>query len=142
METMVKSIQKQPLPVKKLEALGIGIVYLFGSHAEGVAGPTSDIDIGVVLRNPSMAPGDISALYSDLYDIFTDCFDMSNFRTIDIVLLQRASLELRFDVVTHGIVLYEYSSDFRSEFEEQTAALYRDFKPILEQFNDAILERI
>src|SRR3989344_4990019 len=104
-------IQKRQLPVEDLKRLGVEVVYLFGSQAEGVAGKASDIDI-------------------------------SNFRTMDIVFLQRASLELQFDVIRHGKVLFESSSDVRMNFEERVATLYRDFKPILKQFNNAILERI
>ena len=136
------SVQRRSLPAQKLEALGVGIVYLFGSYAEGVAGPTSDIDIGVVFCDGSPVTRNTSPFYAALYDIFVDCFDMSNFRTIDIVFLQRASLELRFDAITHGVVLYEISSEFRLEFEEHTAALYRDFQPVLRQFNRTILERV
>ena len=77
-----------------------------------------------------------------LFNILSDSFDMSNFRTIDIVFLDRAPLELCFDVIQHGIVLYESSQTIRTEFEERVAALYRDFQPILKQFNEAVLEKI
>jgi hypothetical protein len=51
-------------------------------------------------------------------------------------------LELQFDVIRHGKVLFESSPDTRMDFEEHVAALYRDFKPLLKQFNSAVLERI
>ncbi|TSC68528.1 MAG: DNA polymerase beta domain-containing protein [Parcubacteria group bacterium Gr01-1014_66] len=138
----VLSIQKQFLPEDRLRKLGIGIVYLFGSHAEGVAGAASDIDIGVALLRPSALKHTASDLYAELYDLLTDAFDMQNFRDMDIVFLDRAPLELRFDVITHGRVLFESDAQFRLDYEERTAMLYRDFKPLLEVFNEAILERV
>lgn len=135
-------LQKKSLPVEELAAHGVSILYLFGSQAEGVAGPTSDIDVAVVFRDSGVLAHRSSELYQKLYDILTDVFDMSNFRNIDIVFLDRAPLELRFDVVRHGSVLYETDPDARLDFEERTAALYRDFKPMLDLSDEAILARI
>ena len=139
---MAIDINKIKLPAQKLNELKVGLVYLFGSEAEGTAGPLSDVDIGIVFTDPKIARGDTSKIYNELYNILTDFFDMSNFRNMDIVFLERASLELRFDVISHGVVLFEISSDFRMDFEERIAALYRDFKPLLQEFNSSILARI
>lgn len=133
---------KIKLPTEKLQGLKVALVYLFGSRAEGVAGPSSDIDVGIMFSDPTITKGNTSEIYGKLYDIFSDVFDMSNFRNMDIVFLERAPLELRFDIISHGKVLFEISRDFRLDFEERTAALYRDFKPLLQEFNRAVLERI
>ena len=138
----METLQKKPLATDELKELDIAIVYLFGSQAEGTAGEGSDIDIGIVLKNPAVLQGGTTALYQKLYDLFTDVFDMSNFRTIDIVFLDRASLELRFDAVQHGIALYEDDPDFRDAFEERTALLYRDFAPLRRMFDEAVLAKI
>jgi predicted nucleotidyltransferase len=128
------------LPKKQLKDMGVGIVYLFGSQAEGLAGKLSDIDVGVIFEKGKM-PKDTRKIYNTLYDLFTDVFDMSGFKDIDIVFLDRASLELRFDVISHGKVLYESSEDLRYDFEHRTAMLYMDFKPLLKNFNQAVLDR-
>lgn len=130
------------LSEEKLRSLGVGVVYLFGSRAEGVAGPASDIDVGVLFTNPKIARGNTTEVYGALYDIFCDAFDTSNFRTIDIVFFERAPLELQFDAIAHGKALFEISSDFRLDFEERVSALYRDFKPLLLEQNAAIMQRI
>lgn len=135
-------IIKKEIPVEKLKALQVGLLYLFGSRAEGIAGPSSDIDVGLVFADPKIVQGNTTKIYGELFDIFSDVFDMSNFRTIDIVFLERATLELRFDAISHGVVLFEISPDFRLTFEERTEALYRDFKPVLDGFNRAVLERV
>jgi len=126
------------LPADELKKLKVGMVYLFGSYAEGVAGPASDYDIGVVFADPTIVHGNTTEIYNVLYDIFSDIFDLSNFRAIDIVFLERVSLELRFDVISHGVVLFEISPEFRLDFEERVEMLYRDFKPFLDEFNRTI----
>ncbi len=138
----MKKFSDIKLPEDKLKKLEVGLVYLFGSQAEGTAGPSSDFDLGVVFSDPNALRGDTSELYQSLYEIFSDAFDLSGFRSMDIVFLERASLELRFDAISHGAALFEISPEFREKFEEHTGALYRDFRPLLKEFDRAILERI
>lgn len=124
--------------IKMLEEINVCVVYLFGSYAEGKLSPISDIDIGVLFDPVSRAYGETGKAYHQLYDIFTDAF---RDRHIDIVFLQKAPLELRFDVITHGKILYESSRGQRQSFEEKTALFYADFKPILNEYNRVILNR-
>ena len=137
-------IQQKSLPEALLRELGVAVVYLFGSQAEGIAGPMSDIDIGIVYADAdsNSLNRNRGELYQALYNIFTDVFDMRGFREIDIIMLDRAPLELRFDVITHGTVIFETDPELRSDFEERTAALYRDFKPLREESNRAVLQRV
>lgn len=99
----------------------------------------SDTDIGIVFESPRTVRGDTSIVYNALYDIFSDVFGSDN---IDIVLLERAGLELCFDVISHGKVLFAGSDEFRHSFEHRIAMLYMDFKPLLKNFNRATLARI
>lgn len=140
---MFLPIQQKPIPADRLRQLGVAVLYLFGSHAEGLATPASDIDVGVLFSRDALPlPKNKTELYNALYDIFTDVFDMSGFRDIDIVFLNHAPLELRFDVITHGRVLFETDHGIRFDFEERVAALYRDFRPLLNEFNRGVLQRI
>jgi len=126
----------------QLEKLGVEAVYLFGSCAENVNGKLSDIDIGILLKNESDAKNNINKLYNKLFDIFSNVFDLSNFKDIDIVFLQRATLELRFDVINHGKLLFKSCEDKIDKFEHVTAMCYMDFQPILRNFDNQILKRI
>lgn len=123
---------------KRLENSGVCVVYLFGSRAEKKSNAASDIDIGVVFEHE---PHDkeVPRLYAGLYDILTDHFP--NYQ-VDIVFLQKANLELRFDAISHGRVLFESSQAMRLDFEENTMMLYADFRPLLEEIDKAILDRI
>lgn len=125
---------------QRLEAINIACVYLFGSFAEDKTMPFSDIDIGILLTQEAMvATGkDMGGIYNQVYDVLTDIFPSRN---IDIVFLQKAPLELRFDVITHGQILYESSHEASLDFEEKTMILYADFKPLLKEINDTIINR-
>lgn len=123
---------------QRLEALDIAVVYLFGSHAEGAASERSDVDIGIVVRHAKQLAGDTMPLYLALFDVFGKRVPDSN--RLDIVFLQRAPLELRFDVVANGVPLFTASEDVRLDFEERTTLAYCDFQPILREFDRSILE--
>ena len=44
-------IKISPKTTQKLKDMGVGLVYLFGSRAEGTAHPLSDFDIGIVFSD-------------------------------------------------------------------------------------------
>lgn len=121
---------------QELRRLGVALAYLFGSEAEGVASPLSDVDLGVLFKVP---PRETNETYLKLYDLFTDLFPG---REVDIVSLHRAALELRGDVVRHGIVLYQTSPDERAAFEERTLLACADFAPVQREMDRAILARM
>lgn len=136
---MPADINKIQLPTGRLKELEVGLVYLFGSYAEGKAGKLSDVDIGIVFIDPKIAKSNTLSIYNELYDIFSDIFKTGN---LDLVLLERASLELNFDAVKYGKVIFEFTPEFRDDFEHRISMLYVDFKPILNNFDKAVLERI
>ncbi|MCK4225919.1 nucleotidyltransferase domain-containing protein [candidate division WOR-3 bacterium] len=125
---------------EKLEEAKIGIAYLFGSYAEEIANPGSDIDIGIVFQDTLIIRGNTFKIYNDIYQIFSDKIP-EQAEDLDIVFLERSTLELQFDVIRHGRVIYETSIDFRLDYEEHVTLLYADFCPLLEEANQAILER-
>ena len=131
--------KKITLPTQRLKDLKVGLIYIFGSHAEGMAGKLSDIDIGVVFSDPNIARGNTLTAYNELYDIFSDIFESQN---LDIVLLERAPLELNFDVISRGKIIFEILPDFRFDFEHRINMLYADYKPILNNFDKAVLSRL
>lgn len=119
--------------------MSISIVYLFGSYAEKKNHTLSDVDIGIVFNDKLNINQDMSSIYNELYYIFTDVFKEEN---IDIVFLQRTGLEFKFDVITHGEVIFEEAHEERIDFEEKVGLLYADYKPVLEEFDKTILNRI
>lgn len=119
----------------RLHELGVSLLYLFGSYAEGVATPLSDVDLGVAFVG---RPPERSATYQPLYELATELFPG---RTVDLAFLQQAPLELRGDVVRHGVVLYERAPGDRVAFEERTLLACADFAPTQRDMDRAILAR-
>lgn len=124
---------------RKLQALGVCVVYLFGSQAEGKDFSFSDVDLGIVLQSRDSHKYDYSSLYNSLYVIFTDVFPE---QSLDIVFLDRGGLEIGMDAVMHGKILYESSSAARITYEQRVMMFYADFKPILNIFDKEIMQRI
>lgn len=68
----------------------IDAAYVFGSVAEGRSGPMSDLDLGIVLRDP--AP---KSLKLDVLEALT----RAGFENVDLVVLNDADPVLRFEVL-------------------------------------------
>jgi len=117
--------------------LGVFIVYLFGSRSIRRGSPLSDIDIGVVLKNPSFEK-DTRQLYHALYQLFSDLYPASK---LDIVLLQIAPLSLQYLAIKEGRVLFEENPTFTADYENLVINQYLDFRAVLDFFDRATLER-
>ncbi len=137
-------MNKRPLTDKQkavLRGLGVQAVYLFGSRALGKEGPLSDYDYGVLLSRPGHHRGD--PIYDRLYDLFAEISPRTLANdVIDIVFLRDIGLELRFHVVRYGVVIFETDSGARVNFESDTVLLYSDFRPLLDRFDEAIMESL
>lgn len=93
------------------------LAYLFGSRAEGTAGPQSGYDIALLVRDPS--PDQQARLAHDIGGILgTDWVDM--------VFLNRAPVELAYAVIAQGRLLYERPVADRVEFEAKLMSLYAE----------------
>ncbi len=131
---------KKGLKNYNLDELKIGLIYLFGSYAEGTQTPLSDIDIGIVFTDKKILQNSFD-LYAKIYDILTDILPEYQDK-VDIVFLQKAPLNIQSAAVTEGILIYEKDFDFRVKYEDRVILLFADFQPILKIFDKAILERI
>ena len=110
----------------------ISLIYLFGSQIDGQVGPLSDYDFGVLIDHPESGPYVRSRLSSALsHGIGID--------RIDIVLLDRAPIELTYTVISHGELLYQRDNAERIEYEARVMGLYFDYLPVLRSQRDDIL---
>jgi predicted nucleotidyltransferase len=109
------------------------LAYLFGSQANGTAGPQSDYDIALLVRQPSLA---LQARLAHEIGIIlgTD--------RVDVVFLNRAPVELAYAVIVQGQLLYQRSVAERVEFEAKVLSLYADYLPILRRQREEILEDV
>lgn len=81
---------------------GVTLAYLFGSQAEGTAGPGSDVDIAVLLSpgtpRERFAPARLS-LINELTAVLQ--------RDVDVAVLNEVRASLAYDVACSGILLFE-----------------------------------
>ncbi len=100
----------------------VAVAYLFGSLAQDVAGPLSDVDVGYVSAGARSADAE-GRLLDDLVLRLRR-------EDVDLVDLRRAPLALRFRAVRHGRVLVCRDEVTRVRFEVETVLRYLDFKPL------------
>jgi predicted nucleotidyltransferase len=102
----------------------IVLAYLFGSHVQGYIGPMSDIDIAVLLDNAD----EKDAIHSDLRLSIASAVDHER---VDVVFLNRATVDLAYAVILDGELIYERDAYTRVEYEAKIMSLYCDYLPVL-----------
>jgi len=115
-------------------------LYLFGSYGRGSQGPTSDIDIAVLLDRgfPShrLCDKKLGLLSSATRILKTD--------EVDLVILNQAPPALCFQVLKNGVVLFERNAakDQIIAFKVKTWNTYFDFEPVSKIIQKGIINRI
>lgn len=115
----------------------IDFVYLFGSVAKGHARAASDVDVAVHLRSPSTPSG----RFDRGLELETRA-ERALGRPVQVVVLNDAPLELRFNVLAHGILLSARDDAVRHRFYVDTGRRYYDMAPARELFRRRQQERI
>jgi predicted nucleotidyltransferase len=110
----------------------IKLAYLFGSRPSGKIGPLSDYDIALLYSKAPPAQATYRMAHKIAARLMTD--------RIDLVVLNRAPIELRYAVIATGSIIYEVNVAVRVEFEATTLSRYGDFLPVLRQQRKEILE--
>lgn len=111
---------------------GVCLVYLFGSQIEGNLGPMSDYDLAVLVDRATDGREIQSRLAHELSCVLQT-------ERIDVVLLNRASIELAYAIIAQGEVLYEQDIATRVEYEATVLSRYGDFLPVLRTQRDEML---
>lgn len=116
---------------------GVAVCYLFGSSAQGCDDQLSDVDIAVVFFDE---PGDD---WLELWLRLSEKMEQVVApRQLDLVLLQRAPLLLKWQVISQGEVLYCADEMFRIAFEKRVIGEWLDFSEWLKRFHDEMVEGI
>jgi len=102
------------------------LAYLFGSQARGEAGPLSDVDVAVLLASdaPPERWGDAQL---NLIGELTSLFRRDD---VDVVVLNRATPLLAWEVVRYGHRIYVSSPAARIDFETKALRDYVETKPL------------
>jgi uncharacterized protein len=117
-----------------LRRAGLRFAYLFGSQTRGEASAVSDADVAVMPSRP-LGLLEQARLAGEL----ARALHVSD---VDIVALDRASLELRGRVVQEGRRIYSADEPARVAFEVRTRSEYFDFLPSLRRLERSYLSRV
>lgn len=129
---------------EQLRQLGVAVVYLYGSQALGLASRLSDIDVGIVLKDPRPILKDRERryeIYSKLQDLMEKTLAPEPSIEIDLVFLQTASAVLRFQAINASHPLFTADPVFQADFEASVVQEYLDIRPLVETHFQAVLDR-
>ena len=115
-------------------------VYVFGSTVRGTARADSDLDIGVLFRQPCYGKDPLHC-FAAAQRIGAH-IGRALVKATDVLVLNGASLELAYEVIAHGICCYAPDLDARLEREAVLRGMYFDFKPFLIQLRRRFLGRL
>ena len=100
-------------------------IYLFGSHAKGEATPLSDIDIAVIMENPTPeSEADIGSLSSP---------------EIDVVLFHRLPLHIRYEVFKYGKEIFVRDEERLLEIKLKVMREYLDTVRMYKMISSEVL---
>jgi predicted nucleotidyltransferase len=117
---------------------GVVLAYLFGSQAEGTAGPLSDVDVAVLL-GPQVEREQWFQTQLDLTDKLMSLFHRNK---VDVVILNQATPVLAYEVVCSGQVLYEAEPGTRVDYEVAALRRFADTEPLRRMQDRRLLERV
>ncbi len=103
---------------------GVCLAYLFGSQVEGCLGPMSDCDLAVLADPDVDGPQFQARLAQELAQALQG-------QRVDVVLLNRAPVELAYAGIAQGKLLYEQDVAARVEVEAGVLGRYGDYLPVL-----------
>lgn len=113
------------------------LVYVFGSEVKGRTNKYSDIDIAVLFDNKVKEKE-----YTDRQiAIITNLSEILK-KEIDVVVLNRASLFLKYHILKEGVKIYERPDRNEHNFEAKAVIDYFDFLPIKNRIENGMLAKI
>jgi len=106
---------------KEAEKMGIKMIILFGSQAEGKARPDSDYDVAV-LTTPERNIKNSMKIYTDILFFLSDALDIPD-QKLDLTNLNNANPLLKYQIFSDGKLLY--GSEYL--YCERRAGAYREY---------------
>ena len=124
---------RDALPAILADLSEVSLVYLFGSRKEGEIGPLSDYDLGVLIE----CSGHEREIQVRLAHELARALQTER---VDVLVLNRAPIELAYAVVAQGEVLYQRDAATRVEYESHVLSRYGDYLPVLRAQRQEILQ--
>lgn len=135
----VKSILNNHID-RLVKEYNIKLIYIFGSYGRGVNTENSDLDIAIYVDGK---PDGFIKL--DILDELVEIFKRED---IDLVILNNVDVELQFQVIKYGKIIYMEGLMTKVTFETKVSSIYMDmehfrkvqyevgYKRFLEVFNE------
>jgi len=105
-------------------------VYIYGSCVRGEAQKSSDVDLAFLLDQKAYIEDPLET-QTPAY-LLAARFGIKVDREIDVMILNSASLEMAYEIVSTGSCVYELNAERRLEYEIKIRGLYFDFRPFLD----------
>ena len=102
--------------------------YLYGSYGSEYQTNLSDVDIAILLASSVQADLDYQL------DLSAHLADIIREEDIDVLILNRASIVMQFEVLSTGKLLFERDHELVCDFLERVIKEYGDFQIDLMQF--------
>jgi len=114
----------------------IAAAYMFGSRVYGKTTKTSDYDVAVLFK------GDYSL--DELLDVTLRLAKALNIdlNSIDFVGLNDAPVEVAYDIIVKGKLIYCADNELRVAFETRLMREYLNLKPYLDLYYSLLLNRL
>ena len=122
------------IKIKKIfsDEKNISLAYIFGSQLKSKTGPLSDYDFAIFLsRKPS---------FQFKYRLKNKLVNILNTEQVDLVILNDAPIELKYNVIATGKIIFQKNSMIRTEFEADTLSRYFDYLPVLRAQKKEVLK--
>ena len=103
-------------------------IYVYGSRARGTERSDSDLDVGVLLRQPP--PATLKGVARDLEATIETATRLPT----QVVVLNQASADLIHRVLRDGLVLLDRDRTARIRFEVQARNVYFDLAPMRRRY--------
>jgi predicted nucleotidyltransferase len=109
--------------------------YLFGSVARGRAGPLSDVDVAVMVKDGV----DLARRHLDLIGAVSEAVGSDG---ADVVLLNEAPISLAFRVIRDGVVILSLDEKARIRHKAMVIDRYIDMAPMRKELARGLRHRL
>lgn len=113
----------------------IAFAYVFGSRVYGKTTSTSDYDVALLFKNDYGLDDllDVTLRLAETLDIDLD--------SIDVIELNHAPVELAYDIIAKGKLVYCADDQLRVAFETRLMKEYIDLKPYFDAYYSLMFSR-
>jgi len=122
-ETISETLTKFLFPRKE-----IILAYLFGSSLRGMIGGRHDIDVAILLAPKAFEALESAPDYKYEAELIAELVHLLKHNRVDLVILNRATPLLAYEVIHKGNVLFSRSEDQRIQFEVSSLKRHSDTK--------------